>query len=177
MNTHHQVTLPAVFNPPESTQMSALTFHLAAASLILIAATTTPFTDDAAVAAAYWSLLPIVGALGAAFMAFLLNRVSENRPAVAGRVVGAMMAGVGLPRLLTFTHPWVKTLTMDPIILIMLGFICGLFGYAGARALVDRFFKLAPGVVNKQVDQLADVVAKKTVDKLKDGDQTARLSQ
>lgn len=171
----HHPCLVSLFHPPESTNMSAGIIHITAMALVFFAAVSTPFSDDAAVAAAYWALMPIIGALGASLMAFLLNRVSENRPAVVGRVIGAMVVGVGVPRAFTYIEPEVVKISLDPILLILAGFGCGLFGYAGAKALVDRVFKVAPGVMEQQVDQLATRVAQKTVDKIKEGDATQPL--
>lgn len=144
--------------------MCAVVIHIVAATLVM--ATMTSVTgSEAAVAAAMWSFMPIVGALGASLMAFLLNRVSERRGAVAGRVICSMVFGVGIPRALTLTHPWVKTMALDPILLMIAGFLCGLLGYAAAVHVVDRAFKLAPGVIDKGVEQLAEVVSAKVVSK------------
>ncbi len=55
-------------------------------------------------------------------------------------------------------------MALDPIILIMCGFICGIFGYAAAAAFVDRAFKLAPSVVDREMEKFAKMTAERVSD-------------
>lgn len=155
------------FHCPESTTMSMILIHFLATSLLLFTTIAIPSQHtEAGIAAVYWSIMPIVGALGASLMAVLLNRVTENRRAVIGRVIGATASGVGIPRILTKFHPWLEQVTLDPIILILMGFICGLFGYAAAVYVVDKFFSVAPSIVDREFEKFTEVVSEKTSDKM-----------
>ncbi len=151
-------------HPFEVTDMVASLFNILAATTLFIAATI-PYETDSAMAAAMWSLMPMVGALLASTMAFMFNRVSENRREVAGRVIGALVVGIVLPRALTYVHPIIKTVSLDPILLVGLGFAFGLLGYAGGAALVAKYFKEAPSIVDRQMDRLAEAVSQKVVRK------------
>jgi hypothetical protein len=86
-------------------------------------------------------------------MAFALNRTAEKPKNVIGRAMGAMVAGVGIPRLLTYSHPWLKELLLDDVLLILGGFTCGLIGYAIAAPLVDKLFKKSPELANRMLDE------------------------
>lgn len=124
------------------------------ASFILVAATVELQQADVHISPVYWSLMPVLGAVLASGMAFLLNSVEEGPRAVAGRFIGALVTGVGIPRILTYMHPWLKEVALDPILLIVGGFFCGLMGYAAAKFTVEKFFKDAPRLVNSQMDRL-----------------------
>lgn len=146
---------------PDSTSMAATTFCMLASSLILITAANLNYENESAMNAAMWSLMPIVGALLASCMAFLLNRISENRRAVIGRVIGACVTGVGLPRIMTYIHPTLKTMSLDPVLLILCGFCCGLLGYAAAAHMVSRMFRVAPGFVDQGLKKAAEKIGVK----------------
>lgn len=151
--------------------MGGTIIHLAAVTLLLYANSifTSPTfaqTDGyEAVSIAKWTTWPMVGALGASLMAFLLNRVSERRGAVAGRVICSMVFGVGIPRALIKIHPWIKEMSLDPLLLLISGFVFGLLGYAAAVYVVDKFFNVAPAFVDRGVEQLANLTATKVVEK------------
>lgn len=150
-----------------SNSMSALVIH-AMAGLLLAAVV--PEAEARYGTVGYWTILTMVGSLGASMMAFTLNRVTEDPKAVFGRVIGAIFTGVALPRVAMFAYPPAAEKIHDPIILAAFGFICALIGYAGAAYLVEKAFKVAPSLVDQQIDKLADVVsdkvvAKSTVDK------------
>jgi hypothetical protein len=152
-------------HPCELTDMTAGLINCVAAIVIIFAAGTGMFTSEDAISAAMWSVLPIAGALLASTMAFLFNRVSESRNAVAGRVIGAVVVGVVVPRALTYFHPIIQTISLDPILLLGIGFAFGMLGYAGGAAIVAKYFKEAPGVVNRNIDRLAEAVSQKVVKK------------
>lgn len=157
-----------VFNGcSESTNMCAVITQLIPSILMVgVVAAVAPYESHPAAAAMMWSVMPIVGAFLASTMAFLLNRVSENRRAVTGRVIGALVLGVSVPRLLTYVHPWVKDLSMDPILLILSGFASGLLGYAAAAHIVDRFFKDGPSIVDKGMEKITDSISTKVAEKM-----------
>lgn len=146
---------------------SALVVFSAAYSGRVIIAQLSPnnYEVNLSMSALMWSLMPIVGAFMASGMAFLLNRVNEDRWAVAGRVIGALLAGVGVPRVATYMHPWIKNMASDPILLILAGFGCGMFGYMAGRAVVDWFGKRSPDIVNSEMDKLVDKVIDRTKNK------------
>ena len=102
------------------------------AAFIIIATTVELQSEGEHMVAVYWSLMPMLGAIVASGMAFLLNRIDEGPKVIAGRFIMALVTGVGLPRILTYIHPWLKDLSLDPILLVLGGFFCGLMGYAAA---------------------------------------------
>lgn len=129
--------------------MTIVAFICFSASLTVFFATVDPSANLSALS---WSRMPIVGAMMASGMAFALNRTSENPKHVIGRAIGALVFGVGLPRLATYAHPWLKEMLLDDILLILGGFVCGLPGYALAGALVDKVFARSPEAASKLVD-------------------------
>ena len=124
------------------------------AAFIIIATTVELQSEGEHMVAVYWSLMPMLGAIVASGMAFLLNRIDEGPKVIAGRFIMALVTGIGLPRILTYIHPWLKDLSLDPILLVLGGFFCGLMGYAAAKYTVDKFFKDAPGLVDDQMEKL-----------------------
>lgn len=142
--------------------MSAFIIH-AMAGLLLAAAA--PQAEAYYGTVGYWTILTMVGSLCASMMAFTLNRVTENPKAVIGRVIGALFTGVAVPRVLLFFWPSIASTLHDPIILVAVGFVSALFGYAGAAYTVEKAFKIAPSIVDQQVDKLAEKVSIKVVEK------------
>lgn len=142
--------------------MSAFIIH-AMAGLLLAAAA--PQAESHYGTIGYWTILTMVGSLGASMMAFTLNRITENPRAVIGRVIGAMFTGIALPRFLLVVYPPITNTIHDPIILVACGFLCALLGYAGAAYLVEKAFKMAPSIVDQQMNKLAEAVSVKVVEK------------
>ncbi|WP_050028927.1 hypothetical protein [Verrucomicrobium sp. BvORR034] len=103
-----------------------------------------------------WSTMPLAGALLASAMAFALNRRSEQLKLVFGRAIGAIVMGVVGPRIGTYAHPWIKELSLDPIVVCGAGFAFGLAGYALAAAVVDKFFKKAPAIAENAINDVAE---------------------
>lgn len=120
---------------------------IASKLLFLAVATGTEKID-----AMQWSLLPLIGALLASGGAFMLNAKPEDRRTVAGRAIFACVFGVTMPKLLSIMHPWLQEATVDPILVILFGFLSGLIGYILSRPLVTRLFQRAPRMADEQID-------------------------
>lgn len=131
-----------------------------ASKLLLTAREAVSVADDgdgpARMDALQWSLLPLIGGLLASGGAFLLNSEPERRKVVAGRAIFGCVASVAVPKLLSKVHPTVETMTVDPILVLFFGFVCGILGYVFSRAAVSRLFERAPKIAEEQVDAALD---------------------
>lgn len=150
--THHHGNRHEDEMPHFFRSMTIVAFIWFGASLTVMFAA----ADAPTVTALSWSRMPLVGAMIASGMAFALNRTSEKPKNVIGRAMGALMIGVGIPRLLTYVHPWLKEMFLDDVLLILGGFVCGLVGYAIAAPLVDKLFKVSPDAADRFVGSQMD---------------------
>lgn len=132
-----------------------------------------------------WSLMPISGALIASGLAYAFNPVTENRKIILGRLILALLAGVGFPRFTLYWHPEIRewNIFQDPIMVVMFGSCSGLIGYISAPSFMKKMFNIVPGMVDEAVDsqvkKFASTVARETVDQMKktdkDGDSDSKL--
>lgn len=113
-----------------------------------------------------WATLPFVGAMLAGLMAFVFR--PDDWRKTFGRFIGAAVVGVAVPRIATYMHPWLKDFSLDPIILILGGFICGLVGYALAKWSVDWALQRAPTIAEVQAEQWVQRQEKRKEERIKE---------
>jgi hypothetical protein len=98
-----------------------------------------------------WTLLPMIGATLAATGAFCFNTQLEVRKIVVGRCLFALVVGILGPRLMSMSHPWLKSLLVDPLILVGAGFIHGFAAYLMSWPFVRKAYERAPVIADKQM--------------------------
>lgn len=98
-----------------------------------------------------WTLLPMIGATLAATGAFCFNTQLEVRKIVVGRCLFALVVGILGPRLMSMFHPWLKSLLVDPLILVGAGFIHGFAAYLMSWPFVRKAYERAPVIADKQM--------------------------
>lgn len=136
--------------------MSAAALFFFAGSLsALMASTASP--DPAY----QWAIMPLVGAMLAAAAACLLNKRMESRKIIFGRVIFALMFGLGVPRVAGKLHPWVENISLDPYILAGFAFTSGMVGFIISVSLVERMYKVAPSVADDIVQEGADRIKRR----------------
>lgn len=99
-----------------------------------------------------WTLLPMIGATLAATGAFCFNTQLEVRKIVVGRCLFAIVVGILGPRLMSMSHPWLKSLLVDPLILVGAGFIHGFAAYLMSWPFVRKAYERAPAIADKQME-------------------------
>ncbi len=135
-------------NAPEVILTIATATGVLSASAVAIAH---PGAEELA-AAVMWSTMPLVGALLASGISFLLGSSVEPRKKVFGRALSALGCGVAGPRLLVYKWPQLNEFLVDPIILIAIGGICGLVGYAASVAVINWFMIRAPRIAEDRLN-------------------------
>jgi len=127
----------------------------AGATYLLMAATSQ--TQEEALR---WSLLPLMGALIAAAVCYLFNKDREAARIVVGRTTFALVGGVLLPRLASFSSYFSEIVT-DPIIVIALGFMASGACYFVSKPAVDRWSKRSQSIADDIIDGAMDAAKNK----------------
>lgn len=120
-----------------------------------------------------WTLLPMIGATLAAGGAFCFNTQPEVRKIVVGRCLFALVIGILGPRLMSMSHPWLKGLLVDPLILVGAGFIHGFAAYLMSWPFVRRAYERAPAIADKQMQ----AVEKEIDRRIKQNNPTTKLDK
>lgn len=85
-----------------------------------------------------------VGASAGVFYSFVGKGgglLIENRRNVRARIIVGMIGGVGTPRAIEMFVPWLRGIFIDPILLIVAGFVCAWFWYSIGHAFFQRLDK------------------------------------
>lgn len=101
-----------------------------------------------------WTLLPMIGATLAAGGAFCFNTQPEVRKIVVGRCLFALVIGVLGPRLMSMSHPWLKSILVDPLILVGAGFVHGFAAYLMSWPFVRKAYERAPAMADRQMQAI-----------------------
>lgn len=137
-------------NAPEIIIATATATGILSASAVAVAH---PGAEDM-IAAVWWSTMPLVGAILASGISFLLGSSTEPRKRVFGRALFALVVGVAGPRITIAMKPEWHDWFVDPILLIVFGGTCGLVGYAASVAVINWFMVRAPEVAESKLNML-----------------------
>lgn len=118
----------------------SLQAHIAASGVVVTSAATVAVAQNIGVFTAFVAM----GAAAGVFYSFLAKGggvLVENRRTVSARVIVGMIGGIGTPRLAELLLPWFRQFSIDPIILIVVGFLCSWLWYSIGHAFFQKLDK------------------------------------
>ncbi len=123
--------------------------------LLLLAAGTTTLTPPPSPhpyeAAGIWTVYTLAGSVLAAGLSTLLKSTPDKGRLLAGRSLGAIVGGVFGSRVTTLWYPQVWNWCSDPLLLVALSLVLGLFGYAVSYYAVNMVDKAAPYLLRRWI--------------------------
>lgn len=131
----------------------AMSFHatLAASGLVITSAATVAVTQNIGTFTAFVAM----GAAAGVFYSFLAKGggvLVENSRTVKARVIIGMIGGVGMPRAAELLVPWFRQFSIDPILLIVAGFLSAWVWYSIGHAFFQK--------IDKRENAIASTLAK-----------------
>lgn len=143
--------------------------------LLLLAAGTTAITPIIPTphpyeAAGIWTVYTLAGSVLAAGLSTLLKSTPDKGRLLAGRSLGAIVGGVIGSRITAVWYPQVWNWCYDPLLLVGLSLVLGLFGYAVSYYAINLVDKAAPYLLRRWMRTSLDeeTVNELTKDKPKD---------
>lgn len=125
--------------------------NLAASSLLITSGATVAVVQGVGIFTAF----AVVGAAAGVFYSFLSHDAKETRRGVNARVLLGMIGGVFFPRVAEYWSPQLQAYTIDPIIVIGMGFVAAWACYTILH-LVFRYGE-------RRADKIANKIAERVV--------------
>lgn len=117
----------------------------------------------AQVFALQWFLLPLLGALCSSVCAMLLNPLPEARKTVLARSIFGVVAGCGVPKVISMVHPALREMALDPVLAFLAGFAVSMVAYVVARPFVEKLYGRADDIAERlegEVERRIDTVTR-----------------
>jgi hypothetical protein len=102
-------------------------------------------------AAGIWTVYTLAGSVLAAGLSTLLKSTPDKGRLLAGRSLGAIVGGVFGSRITAVWYPQVWNWCFDPLLLVALSLVLGLFGYAVSYYAINLVDKAAPYLLRRWI--------------------------